>query len=62
MNFQTVIPDLNACYQNNNGYCFNHCESEVCYSLCNHTALLGHVGRWLFCDLTCFVLLLSKLR
>ena len=45
-----------ASYRNNNGYCFNQCESKVFYSLCNHIVLMGHRGRQLTDDLTCFVL------
>ena len=36
-----------ASYCNNNGYCFNQCESKVSHSLCNHIVLLGHRGRQL---------------
>ena len=37
-----------ASYRNNNGYCFNLCESKVCYSLCNHIFLMGIEGdSWL---------------
>ena len=45
-----------ASYHNNNGYCLNQCESEVCYSVSNHIVLMGHRGRQLNDDLTCFVL------
>ena len=45
-----------ASYRNNNGYCFNQCESKVCYGLCNYIVLMGHKGRQLIDDLTCFVL------
>ena len=30
-----------ASYRNNDGYCFNQCESKVCYSFCNHIVLMG---------------------
>ena len=33
-----------ASYRNNNGYCFNHCESKVCHSLCNYIFSWGIEG------------------
>ena len=50
-----------ASYRNNNGYCFIQCESKVCYSFCSHIVLMGHRGRQLIDELTCFVLYLPKL-
>ena len=42
MKMNIVFIAAPASYRNNNGHCFNQCESKVCYSLSNHIVLMGH--------------------